>query len=88
MFVTLSLEIPDKMKLHPLALEKLCYTPRNFQGQKPGLSWSPLEMPFLFLIDLWNCYIMLFQYNPKKFQVLNPLPYLEFFLEQFQFPCY
>ena len=41
--VTLFLEIPYKMKLCPSALVKLCYTSWNFQGQKPRLSWSPLE---------------------------------------------
>ena len=45
-------EIPDKMKLRPSALEKLSYTPWNFQDQKPRLSSSPLVMLILFLIDL------------------------------------
>ena len=67
------------MKLHSSALEKLCYTPWNIQGQKPRLSWLPLEMPILFLIDLWNFHIIFFQYTPKKFQVLNPPTCLEFF---------
>ena len=67
------------MKIHSSALEKLCYTPWNIQGQKPRLSWLPLEMPILFLIDLWNFHIIFFQYTPKKFQVLNPPTCLEFF---------
>ena len=32
-----------------------------------------------FLIDLWNCDIIFFQYTPKKFQVLNPPACLGFF---------
>ena len=32
-----------------------------------------------FLIDLWNCHIIFFQYTPKKFQVLNPPACLGFF---------
>ena len=76
--VTLFLEIPYKMKLCPSALVKLCYTPWNFQGQKPRLSWSaletmgnansyfnwPLEFPhYIFSI-----------YTPKKSQVLTGFP--------------
>ena len=59
------------MKLYPSAPEKLCYTPWNFQGKKTRLSWSPLEMPILTLIDVWNFHIVFFQYTPKKFQVLT-----------------
>ena len=48
-FSFVTLEIPDKMKLRPSALEKLCYTPWNSQNQKPRLSSAPLVMPIQIL---------------------------------------
>ena len=76
--VTLFLEIPYKMNLCPSAPVKLCYTPWNFQGQKPRLSWSPLETvgnansyfnwPMEFPHYIFSIY------TPKKFQVLTGFP--------------
>ena len=76
-----ALEIPDKMKLRPSTLEKFCYTPCNFQDQRPILSSAPLVMPILFLIDLWNFRNIIFHYTPKKFQVFNPPPLFAIFSE-------
>ena len=76
--VTLFLEIPYKMKLCPSALVKLCYTPWNFQGQKPRLSWSPLETVgnansyFNWPLELPHYIFSI--YTPKKFQVLTGFP--------------
>ena len=82
LFRFVTLEIPDKMKLRPSALEKLCYnTPWNFQDQKPRLSSLPLVIPILFLIDLWNFCNIIFQYTHKKFQVFNPPPLFGIFSE-------
>ena len=64
-------EISDKMKLSPSTLEKLCYTPWNFQ--KPRLSRSPLpwKCQFFFNLPLEFSHLF-FQYTPKKFQVFSP----------------
>ena len=76
--VTLFLEIPYKMKLCPSAPVKLCYTPWNFQGQKPRLSWSPLETVgnansyFNWPLELPHYIFSI--YTPKKFQVLTGFP--------------
>ena len=84
LFRFVTLEIPDKMKLHPSALEKACYTAWNSQDQKPRLSSAPLVIPILFLIDLWNFRSIIFQCTPKKFQVFNPPPRFGIFCEEFQ----
>ena len=81
LFSFVTQEIPDKMKLRPSALEKLCYTPWNFQDQKPRLSSAPLVMLILFLIDLCNFRNIIFQYTPKKFQVFNLPPLFGIFSE-------
>ena len=76
--VTLFLEIPYKMKLCPSAPVKLYYTPWNFQGQKPRLSWSPLETVgnansyFNWPLELPHYIFSI--YTPKKFQVLTGFP--------------
>ena len=76
--VTLLLEIPYKMKLCPSAQVKLCYTRWNFQGQKPRLSWSPLETVgnansyFNWPLELPHYIFSI--YTPKKFQVLTGFP--------------
>ena len=71
-FSFVTLEIPDKMKLRPSALEKLLH-PMELPEPKtktffstPGNANSDS-----FLIDLWNFHNIIFQYSPKKFQVLN-----------------
>ena len=60
------------MKLHSSALEKLCYIPWNFQGQKPRLSWLPLEMPILSTLYSFNI-------PPRNFKSSTLLPVSNFF---------
>ena len=83
-FVTLPLEVSDKMKLIPGNSTKLCYTHCNFQGQNP----RPIEIPYdffwmtpvnaiSFCIDPKNFHILFIQY-PWKFHVVN-LPVCIFF---------
>ena len=77
MFVTLSLEIQEKTKLHPWKFHKTCYTHWKFQGQKQ----RPMEIQLnfflitpgnstFFLLGPWDCYMVLLQY-PWKFHALN-----------------
>ena len=50
---------------------------------KTFLITTALQMPILYLIDLWNFHIIFFQYTPKKFQVFNPPPVWIFFYNTF-----
>ena len=81
LFRFVTLEIPDKIKLRPSALEKLCYTSWNVQTKNQDFLQHPLVMPILFLIDLWNYRNIIFHYTPKKFQVFNPPPLFAIFSE-------
>ena len=46
---------------------------------KTFLITTALDVPILFLIDLWNFHIIFFQYTPPKISSLQPSPYLDFF---------
>ena len=79
-FVTLPVEIPDKMKLHPWKFYKFLLHPLEFQvkNQEP----RPMQIPHIFWITLQNSTSFLltpgistfyFFNNPgTNFHVLNP----------------
>ena len=74
LFRFVTLEIPDKIKLRPSALEKLCYTSWNFQDQKPRLSSAPPGNANSF----FNWPLEFPQYNfslyPQEISGLQPSP--------------
>ena len=85
LFRFVTLEIPDKIKLRPSALEKLCYTSWNFQDQKPRLSSAPPGNANSF----FNWPLELPQYNfslfPQEISGLQPSPPVcNFFWSRFQ----
>ena len=70
-------EIPDKMKLSPSTLEKLCYTPWNFQNQDLLDHHCPRNANS-FLIYVWNFHICFFNIPPRNFKS-STLPLFGFF---------
>ena len=85
MFVTLSQEIPDKMKLHPWNFQNLCYTPWKFQclylrlveiphdfflfTPVNSFSWHPLEFPQFFQ----KFHVLFFlKFSEKLVQTVTP----------------
>ena len=75
-FVTLPLELPDKMKFHPWQFHQTVLHPRPIEIPRYFLLDHAWKFHFLFTNPLSFC-ILFLQFS-RKFHVLNPFPCLFF----------